>query len=199
MYSTMQEIIQFFDRHAPQWDSYSKPEEIPILREILARSPWQKNETILDVASGTGVLIPYYRERGFSASQITAIDISPKMVEIFSRKFPDIPVVLGDFMKEPFPLASFTTIMIFNSFPHFRNAELLFMKASSLLKQGGQLIIAHSMTREALDEHHRQSGATVQNHLLPCDCFFYKNFASAGFRNTVVDNQKYFYARGEKI
>ena len=68
-----QAVIDFFDQAAAGWDAQLVRNEAVIGQ-------------ILDVACGTGVLIPDYLKRG--AAQITAIDIATEMVRIAREKFP---------------------------------------------------------------------------------------------------------------
>ena len=54
------EIISFFDRMAPDWDSRLVVNDEKI-NFILNKAGVTENCTVLDVACGTGVLFPYYR------------------------------------------------------------------------------------------------------------------------------------------
>ena len=69
-------IRAFFDRLAPGWDAETVRNE-PVIARILDNAEVREGCTVLDVACGTGVLIPDYLKRG--AAQITAIDIAPEM------------------------------------------------------------------------------------------------------------------------
>ena len=78
-------VIAFFDRLAPQWDAdmIRSDELIGIILDNACAGP---GKDVLDVACGTGVLIPDYLSRGVAT--VTGIDISPKMAEIAGAKFP---------------------------------------------------------------------------------------------------------------
>ena len=79
-----QQIIDYFDRCAPFWDGdMIKDEEIVNL--ILEGADVRAGKTVLDVATGTGVLIPNYLERGVAS--VTAVDLSPEMIQIAKYKF----------------------------------------------------------------------------------------------------------------
>jgi demethylmenaquinone methyltransferase/2-methoxy-6-polyprenyl-1,4-benzoquinol methylase len=188
----------FFDAHAEQWDSYQRQEDIPIIREILARVSLVPEDVILDVACGTGVLIPFFLELNVQESHITGMDIAPKMVEVFSHKFPNISIVNANFEDRVFPPNSFTKVIIFNSFPHFANVFKVFAQAYEILKPGGKLTIAHTMNREKLDEHHKEFHGMLEYHSLPPDDCFADLFQKASFQNVLISNEKYFYAEGLK-
>ena len=58
-----QDVIDFFDRCAPTWDAEMiKNDEI--IGKILDNAEVGEGCDVLDVACGTGVLIPYYLQRG---------------------------------------------------------------------------------------------------------------------------------------
>ena len=55
----IKDIITFFDKHAPSWDSGLKINE-KIIDEILRIAQIQSGDSVLDIACGTGVLFPFY-------------------------------------------------------------------------------------------------------------------------------------------
>lgn len=149
------EIITFFDNCAPTWDQRMIRKE-DIIKLILDNAKITAGEDILDVACGTGVLIPDYLNRKVGSA--TGIDISPRMIEIAKKKYqhPNIQLMCSDIETTTLP-KKFDCIVVYNSFPHFPNPERLISLLSSHLKKGGRLTIAHSMNRERLIQHH--SGA----------------------------------------
>ena len=74
-----QSVKEFFDRLAPQWDAEMIRSD-EIIGLILDNAGVAEGKDILDVACGTGVLIPDYLWR--NVRSVTAIDLSPKMVEL---------------------------------------------------------------------------------------------------------------------
>ena len=90
-----EEVIAFFDRLAPGWDAELVRNE-EIIKRILDNAEISEGKTVLDVACGTGVLIPDYLERGVSS--VTGIDISSAMAEIARKKHPqeNVTILCGD-------------------------------------------------------------------------------------------------------
>ena len=70
------EVIEFFDKCAPGWDACMIRND-DIIQMILDNAGVKKDSRVLDVACGTGVLIPDYLSRDVSA--VTAIDISSEI------------------------------------------------------------------------------------------------------------------------
>ena len=161
------EVIEFFDRLASDWDAgLIRNEEI--INTILDNAGVTAGKDVLDVACGTGVLIPDYLKR--KVRSVTGIDISPKMAEIAKTKFPQeqITILCGDVETTDFR-KKFDCIVVYNAFPHFPDPERLIETLSGLLKTGGTLTIAHGMSREKIDAHHHGTAHQVSNGLMSAD------------------------------
>ena len=117
------EVIEFFDRLAPGWDSDLVRND-EIIGIILDNARVSDGKDILDVACGTGVLIPDYLER--EVASVTAIDISPEMSRIAGEKFsgdPRVKVLCGDVENTDFG-RTFDCVIVYNAFPHFPESVL---------------------------------------------------------------------------
>lgn len=160
------DIIAFFDRCAPSWDADMVKDD-ELIGRILDNAEVAEGQDILDVACGTGVMIPYYLER--KAASVTAIDISPEMSKIAVEKFAGdsrVTVLCGDVEEAAFD-RQFDRIVVYNAFPHFPNPQRLLRTLAGLLKEGGRLTVAHGASREAIDNHHKGSASKVSNGLMP--------------------------------
>jgi len=157
-----QDIIAFFDCLAPQWDADMIKSDT-IISTILDGAEVSAGKHILDVACGTGVMIPYYLERGVAS--VTAIDISPEMARIAREKFPQARVVCGDVEEAVFDW-NFDCIVVYNAFPHFPEPERLIRRLASLLAPGGTLTVAHGMSRAHIDAHHQGAASKVSMGLM---------------------------------
>ena len=159
-----QEVIAFFDRCAPSWDADMVRNEEAI-STILDCGGIHAGVTVLDVACGTGVLIPDYLSR--QVSSVTAVDISPEMVRIAKSKFhqPNVMILCDDI--ETIRLSdAFDCCMVYNAFPHFQDPVVLLAALAGHLRRGGRLTVAHSMSREAIDRHHSGAACRVSRGLL---------------------------------
>ena len=161
------DIIAFFDRLAPQWDAgMIRSDEI--IGIILDNAGVRAGVDVLDVACGTGVLIPDYLER--DVASVTGIDISPEMAKIAAGKFPqdNVQIICGDVESAEFE-RKFDCIVVYNAFPHFPQPQRLIRHLASLLKKGGTLTVAHGMSRAEIDHHHSGSASTVSMGLISED------------------------------
>lgn len=154
-----QDVISFFDRMAPQWDADMIRSD-SVIATILDNAGIKPGVGVLDVACGTGVLIPDYLQRNVAA--VTAVDISPEMVRIAQEKFPQehVQILCGDI--ETIDLQKkFDCIMVYNAFPHFPDPKNLIRVLSGMLMPGGTLTIAHGMSRAHIDAHHKGAASKV--------------------------------------
>ena len=162
------DVIEFFDRVAFTWDAELIKNEA-VIEKILDNAEVKRGQDILDVACGTGVMIPYYLARG--AATVTGIDISPEMAKIAANKFSaesNVTILCGDVEETQFD-KKFDVIVVYNAFPHFPDPRRLIKTLSSLLKEGGRLTIAHGASREAIDGHHKGAASKISNGLMSAD------------------------------
>ena len=156
------DIISFFDHCAPWWDDDMIRNE-DIITAILDNGGIKPGIHVLDVACGTGVLFPDYLGR--KVASVTAIDISPEMAKIAQSKFPEVNVISGDVETTQFD-KKFDAITVYNAFPHFPDPAHLIEVLAGLVKTGGRLSVAHSMSRDALARHHEGRASSVSIDLL---------------------------------
>lgn len=158
------DIIHFFGHLAPQWDA-DMIRDGAIIDKILDGAGVKAGARVLDVACGTGVLIPDYLAR--NAASVTAVDISPEMVRIAREKFPqeNVTILCGDI--ETIALAQkFDCIMVYNAFPHFPDPTHLIEVLAMMLETGGTLTVAHGMSRAKIDHHHEGTASKVSRGLM---------------------------------
>lgn len=161
------EVIAFFDRLAPDWDAEMIRSD-EIIAAILDKAEVSAGKDVLDVATGTGVLIGDYLARGVAS--VTGIDISPNMARIAQGKYPqeNVKILCGDVERTDFDRL-FDCIVVYNAFPHFPDPARLIAHLASLLKPGGTLTVAHGMSREKIDAHHHGAASRVSNGLMPAE------------------------------
>ena len=163
-----QDVIEFFDRMASSWDADMIKNDA-VIDKILDNVEIAAGQDILDVACGTGVMFPYYLNRG--AASVTGIDISPEMAKIAESKFASedrVQVICGDVEEVKFD-KKFDRIVVYNAFPHFPKPKRLIKILAGFLKENGRLTIAHGQSRESIDGHHQGSASKVSNGLMTAD------------------------------
>jgi demethylmenaquinone methyltransferase/2-methoxy-6-polyprenyl-1,4-benzoquinol methylase len=190
------DVIEFFDRLAPTWDAGMVRNE-PVIAKILDLAGVAPGAAALDVATGTGVLIPDYLKR--DVASVTAIDISPEMERIAKEKFSGedrVTVLCGDVESTDFG-RSFDCIVVYNAFPHFPDPDRLIARLSALLPPCATLTVAHGMSREKIDAHHHGTASHVSNGLMPAEDLA-AIFAKYLTVSTVLSDERMYQVVGKK-
>ncbi len=186
------EIIEFFNEHAKTWDACMVRND-RIIGEILDCGGVTKDKCVLDVACGTGVLFPDYLKR--EVQSITGVDISPEMVKIAKGKFKDskVEVICSDVQELEFK-EKFDCVMIYNAFPHFPEPEKLFAHLCKCMKENGRITVAHGMSRERIDAHHRGGASKVSCGLMPANELAKLMSKWFDIDTVISDDEKYIVA-----
>ena len=160
-------VIKYFDEWAGEWDENQiiYPE---VIETILNNANMSAGQKVLDVACGTGVMIPYYLSR--KAASVTGIDISPEMLKIAKDKYLDDTVRFFCMDAElDVPQGMYDIIVIYNAFPHFPNPEQLIKNLTTVLAPGGTITVAHGMSQAKINEHHSGSARFVSEGLMDAE------------------------------
>ena len=131
-----EDVIEFFDRLAPGWDSdMIRSDEV--IGEILDNAGVTAGKEVLDVACGTGVLIPDYLER--EVAQVTGIDISEEMIKIARRKFAQEQVLfhVGSSLRRKFRQVWFIIPFLPPKYNRFRRYFSTRMQKSPVMTDRG--------------------------------------------------------------
>ncbi len=191
-----QDIIRFFDTLAHHWDEDMIRHD-DVIDTILDNAGVQPGVAVLDVACGTGVLVPDYLKR--KVKTVTGVDISREMVKIAREKFPQNNVMFFNVDVEEIDYENaYDIIMVYNAFPHFPDPEGLVARLSKLLRPGGTLTVAHGMSRAAIDNHHADTASKVSLGLMHEDQLA-QIFAKHLEVTVKISNEKMYQVTGRKV
>lgn len=106
-----------------------------VLQEL--RSQGRAFDGILEIGCGTGWMTDRLRAFG----PITAIDLSPRAIEIARRRGLDARFIAGDFLAEPFAPASFDAVVCVETLFYVQDQQAVVRKMAELLRPGGSALI----------------------------------------------------------
>ncbi|WP_270941134.1 class I SAM-dependent methyltransferase [Romboutsia lituseburensis] len=159
----------FFDSIAKEWDNIIEVNEEKI-NILLSKVDIKDNDNILDVGTGTGVLIPFLKNLN-TKGIIKGVDISSGMLDIASQKFKDTKNVSFEALDiENSSLEEkYDKIVLYSMFPHLKNKiNTIKTLVENNLNEDGKLIIAHSNSREFLNNMHKEKDKRVsEDRLIP--------------------------------
>ena len=186
---------EFFDEKAGRWDEITvhNLEKVQYITEILGI---QGDDKILDVGTGTGIMIPFY-ERYLVNGSVVAVDYSEKMIEAARSKYPEkehpkISYLVSDVHDLKYD-AEFDLVVCYSCFPHFVDKPLAIKILSRALKKGGCLAVAHSESAKKINRLHMKSGVEIGNDLLPSMELLKQMMKANGLEVTFERNDKKYF------
>ncbi|EKI9416047.1 methyltransferase domain-containing protein [Salmonella enterica] len=126
-YNGWQSVASFYQK---AWVSVTNMFGEEIINKLNLRDKF-----ILDVATGTGNMIPLLHAK--KPYCIKAIDISENMINIARKKYPIIDFYVADITNLPFNDNSFDLVISNFGVQHFYNIEQSFSEISRILKPDG--------------------------------------------------------------
>jgi demethylmenaquinone methyltransferase/2-methoxy-6-polyprenyl-1,4-benzoquinol methylase len=159
----------FFNEKAGIWDQITihNLEKVQYITELLQI---HSGDRILDVGTGTGVMIPFY-EKYLVEGSVVAVDYSEKMIEAARSKYPEkehpkISYRVADVYELKYD-AEFDLVVCYSCFPHFVDKPLALKTLAGALKRGGRLAVAHSDSANKINGVHLNGGVVIKNDFLP--------------------------------
>lgn len=183
---TTEEIL-FFDRLSETWDDnevLSTPDKI---LEILSELDIRKGMEILDLGTGTGVLVPYLSSMVGDNGKVTALDISEGMLGQARKKYgnvANVTFILQDFEKEDVS-GKYDLVLLYCVFPHLHFPEQTLKRlALTNLKEKGRIIIAFPTDENFINNIHKERKA--ESELLPSAPRLSSQLRRGGFESSVI-------------
>lgn len=146
-----------FGKNSYAWNYIHQPVFEKYLQNLY--SPQLK---VLEVGSGAGKVVNYLLKVGNREQNITGIDISPEMVALSRKQYPQINFIEGNARDITFPKNSFDLVISSMVFHHTDDTELseIFKNIFAWLKKGGIFFYLTShpvnVIEEQMDKYFQQ-------------------------------------------
>lgn len=162
----------FFNEMAPQWDNITEvwPEKIEHILNVACVAP---GESVMDVGTGTGVLLPYiYKKIGDNGS-IDAVDISEEMLKVAKSKHKAIANInfINLDVENDLVSGGYDCIIMYCMYPHLENPiETLKWLFKVNLRPNGRILIAFPESKKSINGIHTHNDGSVHStHLQDID------------------------------
>ena len=149
------------------------------LKKIVAAGRINEGDKVLDVGSGTGILIPLIH--AYKPQMIYACDLSAAMLEYLKGQYPFVHTIVGDIRQLSLPDDSLDVVFINACFPNIVDKQTSIANMARMMKLGGRMVVSHPMGKSFIDALKKRSP-------FPLDDFPEKS-----------DAQRQFQAYGLKI
>lgn len=115
------------------------------LKATVKASHIQHGERVLDVGTGTGILIPYIMKYG--PSEIHVCDLAENMLRRVKRKFPRVAAHLCDVGDLQLPDESLDVAFINACFSNIMDKSKCLDNLYRMMRKNGRLVVSHPLGR----------------------------------------------------
>ncbi len=184
---------EYFNQAAESWDRrFYTPKLGAFLGRLVPSFGIEPGQRVLDVGTGTGILIPFLLQAVGPSGSIKAIDYAERMVQICKSKYShleNVTIELRDVEQFSYPTGSFDAVTCFGLFPHLKKREKALRNLHRALKRGGTLIITHALSSQEIKTHHSSASPPVQHDMLPEKTEMRKLLKRTGFTDIQIKDQ----------
>jgi len=193
---------QYFDQLASNWDSELTPENVECLSNIINELNIHSGSRVLDIGSGTGILLPFLVQAVGGEGGIIALDFSAKMLYQAKAKgfLPLVAFIQADVAALPLPNQFADLALCYSAFPHFGDKLKSLKEIARVIKSNGRLVICHTASRNTINQLHKSIGGIITNDILPDESQLRELMKHVGF--TIVhleDTPKRYLVIARKI
>jgi SAM-dependent methyltransferase len=114
-------------------------------RRIVEMAELSSSDRILDVGTGTGVLIQYFLQFSVLPESIVGCDLSSQMLEEARKRYPAVRFIQSDIEELPLSTGTFSKAFFNACFGNMYNPVSTLLRTSKLLETGGKIIISHPL------------------------------------------------------
>ena len=139
-------------------------EVVPRLKRIVELPKLEPSDCVLDVGTGTGVLIQHIERYG--VRKIVGCDLSSMMLKEAKRQHPDVSFWCGDVVDIPDTYGFFDAVFLNAMFGNVWDQSETLRKVEALLTATGRICITHPLGSRFVADLHQQDPRRTP-HLLP--------------------------------
>jgi SAM-dependent methyltransferase len=159
------------------------------LRATIKASHLQRGERVLDVGTGTGILIPYILK--YRPFEIHVCDLAENMLQRVKGKFPQVITHLCDVRDLQLPDDSLDVVFINACFSNIMDKSKTLDNLYRVMSHKGRLVISHPLGRDFITELKKHTPFHLD--LLPDEAGAKGLFEQHGFKIVNFSDEPLFY------
>jgi len=136
------DLVHLFDPPLPE----GVPER---LDKIVATARITNGDVVLDLGSGTGILIPIIQ--AYEPGKILACDLSDAMLARLKQQYAYAETIQADARDLCLPDSSIDVIFMNACYPNIVDKKSTFANISRMMRCGGRMVISHPMGKSFID------------------------------------------------
>jgi len=148
------ELVDVFDRPQP-------PEVMARLEEIVASAELRPGAVVLDVGTGTGVLIPLIQS--YQPAAVLACDVAEKMLQRVQDRYPLVHTYHADIISLALASTSVDAIFMNGMYGNIADKPAACGNSSRMLRSGGRLVVSHPEGRAFVDQLRATSDLFIES------------------------------------
>lgn len=157
-------VRERFDERAPSYDDSAMHRALATA--VAGSLDLTRVEAVLDVATGTGLVLRALRDRGYRGAA-TGVDLSPRMIEEARRHLPEADLSVADATRLPLDDDAFDLVTCVTGLQLFPHPIAAIAEWARVLRPGGRAVTA---TFLAVDPaRHRAAPASAHVDHTPFD------------------------------
>jgi ubiquinone/menaquinone biosynthesis C-methylase UbiE len=119
------------------------------LERIVASAEILKGDNVLDVGSGTGILVPLIQKH--EPARIFACDLSEVMLRQLKKHYPDVEAILSDIRELALPDLILDVVCINAWYPNSVDKVGAFANLGRMTRPAGRMVISHPLGKAFID------------------------------------------------
>lgn len=151
--------------------------------------------TILDIGSGTGILLPLLHKATKGRSKIVSLDISEEMLKQArdNGHNGDADYIHADVSAIPLSSDTFDLVICYSCFPHFPDKIKALSEIARVLRKGGRLAICHTASSREINELHHSIGGVVRHDTIPDEAAMRALLEASGLKPIEIRDEEHRY------